>query len=134
MMTALVSGGDGFIGSNLIKKLLKNEFKIINIDNNITSYPQEFFSEDYTKITEDISHINIDKIEKIDVIIHLASVASPIVYKNNPDLVLYLYYQEFHQRDHWDNDYLIGQYFVVLELKQVRLLRTVDIFLLKSGI
>lgn len=89
MMTALVSGGDGFIGSNLIKKLLKNEFKIINIDNNITSYPQEFFSEDYTKITEDISHINIDKIEKIDVIIHLASVASPIVYKNNPDLVLY---------------------------------------------
>jgi len=88
MKKILVSGGDGFIGRNLITELLKDDNYIINIDNNITSYPQNFNSINYKKITADISEIDINKFVKVDVILHLASVASPLVYKQNPKLVI----------------------------------------------
>lgn len=88
MKKVLITGGDGFIGRNLISELLKNNNDIINIDNNITSYPQQIKSTNYKKFNLNVSEIDINKIEKIDIIVHLASVASPQIYKQNANLVL----------------------------------------------
>ena len=68
MKTLIVTGGLGFIGSNLIELLLKNNFKVINIDK--ISYSSNFYNtKDYIKnknykfIKCDIN--NQDKISKI---------------------------------------------------------------------
>lgn len=42
MRNIIVTGGLGFIGSNLIKLLIKKKFKIINIDN--VSYSSNFYN------------------------------------------------------------------------------------------
>ena len=42
MKTLLVTGGLGFIGSNLIELLLKNNYKVINIDK--VSYSSNFYN------------------------------------------------------------------------------------------
>ena len=48
MKTLLVTGGLGFIGSNLIELLLKNKFRVINIDK--VSYSSNFYNtKDYKK-------------------------------------------------------------------------------------
>ena len=48
MKTLLVTGGLGFIGSNLIELLLKNNYKVINIDK--VSYSSNFYNtKDYKK-------------------------------------------------------------------------------------
>ena len=48
MKTLLVTGGLGFIGSNLIELLLKNKFKVINVDK--VSYSSNFYNtKDYKK-------------------------------------------------------------------------------------
>ena len=41
MQTLLVTGGLGFIGSNLIDLLLKNKYKVINIDENTITVNKE---------------------------------------------------------------------------------------------
>ena len=88
MKKILISGGDGFIGRNLISELLKKGHYVTNIDNNITSYPQNFNSENYKKISADVSEVDTSIFDDIDIIIHLASIASPLVYKRNPKLVI----------------------------------------------
>jgi nucleoside-diphosphate-sugar epimerase len=40
----LVSGGDGFIGKNLVNKLLSTGHNVIVIDNHVTSYPRNNFN------------------------------------------------------------------------------------------
>jgi UDP-glucuronate 4-epimerase len=85
--TILVTGGAGFIGSNLIKKLLSlGTYKVLAIDNFDDFYPKEIklsnikqFSNhtDFYFIEGDILDNSIlDSInEKIDVIVHLAAKA-----------------------------------------------------------
>lgn len=84
----LITGGEGFIGRSIVKSFLELKIPVIVIDNNITSYPLETNDPLYQKIDEDISNINISSIPKVSGIIHLASVASPLVYKENPELVI----------------------------------------------
>jgi nucleoside-diphosphate-sugar epimerase len=83
MQTALVAGGAGFIGSHLCESLLKDNYKIICVDNYITGdkkniehlldNPNFIFLE--TDVTKPL------KIkENIDYIFHLASPASPNKY------------------------------------------------------
>ena len=43
MKKIIVTGGNGFIGSNLIKFLIKKNFFVINIDNN--KYSKEPFAQ-----------------------------------------------------------------------------------------
>ena len=79
-MKNLVTGGAGFIGSNLIRRLLKNEEDVICLDNFITSKEdniKELYSKPNFKLLEkDIKEIiKID--HKVDRIWHLASPASP---------------------------------------------------------
>jgi UDP-glucose 4-epimerase len=71
MKNILVTGGCGFVGSNLIKLLLDNKFKVYCIDNQ---------SKGKTKIKGCVyinkNIININQIKyKIDCIVHLAAIA-----------------------------------------------------------
>ena len=68
MQTFIVTGGLGFIGSNLIELLLSKNFKVINIDK--VSYASNFYNtknftknKNYTFIKTDIA--NKKKIFKI---------------------------------------------------------------------
>ena len=94
-MTILITGGTGFIGSNLSNFLINNNEKIICIDNNYTgninnikhllNNPNfEFFNIDIN---------DKDKIDKLDKynfneIYHLACPASPKDYQKNPIFTL----------------------------------------------
>lgn len=84
----LVSGGDGFIGKNVVKRLLNENFKVLVVDNNISSFPENIDHINFTRKIDDISKINIDEIPEVSGIIHLASVASPLVYKEDSSLVI----------------------------------------------
>ena len=72
----LVTGGAGFIGTNLIKSLIKDNHKVISFDNYSTGFKEneqegcEYFNIDLTEV-EDYDFLA----EKPDVIFHLAALA-----------------------------------------------------------
>ena len=87
MKKILVTGAAGFIGSNLIDKLISNDYFVYGLDNLITGSTKnlnhlkknnkfEFVEHDVTKFI----HIN----DHIDYVFHFASPASPIDYLNYP--------------------------------------------------
>jgi UDP-glucuronate decarboxylase len=84
MQTVLVAGGAGFIGSHLCKSLLKDNYKVICIDDFITSDRNNLKSllknPEFTllefDITKPVEKMNL-KVQNIDYIFHLASPASP---------------------------------------------------------
>jgi UDP-glucuronate decarboxylase len=82
-MRVLISGGDGFIGKNLVKSLHTKKHEIIVIDNHITSYLTNDNLDLVTHIEKPIEDIILDEIDIVDVIFHMASVASPLLYKND---------------------------------------------------
>ena len=90
--TILITGGAGFIGSNLIDLLIKNDnFHIICIDNFFTGKMkniEKFINKsNFTLINQDIiDTINIDR--DIDEIYHLACPASPPKYQIDPTYTL----------------------------------------------
>ncbi|WP_255336861.1 NAD-dependent epimerase/dehydratase family protein [Methanosarcina sp. KYL-1] len=84
----LITGGDGFIGRNLVQRLIQQNYTITVIDNHVTSYPYKIGNPNFRRITADISEIEIDSIPEVSGIIHLASVAAPQLYKKDPSLVL----------------------------------------------
>tara|TARA_B100000902_G_scaffold261745_1_gene248008 strand:- start:1089 stop:1937 length:849 start_codon:yes stop_codon:yes gene_type:complete len=71
MKKVLVTGGTGFIGSNLIKKLLKLDFRLTSLDNNSTGNKKnEFRGVEY--IQDDI--VNIETLyNDYDICFHLAA-------------------------------------------------------------
>ncbi len=88
MKTILVTGGSGFIGTNLIKRLLGNgNNRVICVDNNYTGSSdniKQFLNyENFKFVESDISQsIGVD--EKIDEIYNLACPASPPHYQKDP--------------------------------------------------
>jgi len=88
MVTCLVTGGAGFIGSHLCEELIANGYKVYCVDNLITgnkknidnlfSNPRfHFISWDITTpLTSDLKKI----LSKVDYLYHLASPASPPQY------------------------------------------------------
>tara|TARA_B100001121_G_scaffold171665_1_gene149855 strand:+ start:294 stop:1217 length:924 start_codon:yes stop_codon:yes gene_type:complete len=83
----LITGGAGFIGSNLVGRLIDQSNNIIVLDNLITSDPKNIEQyknlENFTFIEHDIQEsIYID--EEIDYVVHLASCASPKAYSKFP--------------------------------------------------
>tara|TARA_Y100001963_G_scaffold141857_1_gene210658 strand:- start:190 stop:1050 length:861 start_codon:yes stop_codon:yes gene_type:complete len=73
-MRALVTGGAGFVGTNLIKRLLKDGYQVVSFDNYSTGYKQnEQKGCDYINI--DITESFTDWVEEFDVIFHLAALA-----------------------------------------------------------
>lgn len=90
--TILVTGGAGFIGSNLIRYLLQEKNKILCIDNLITgSYDniKEWFSDpNFVFMDHDITE-NIPPLpDKIDEIYNLACPASPVDFPRYPTKIL----------------------------------------------
>lgn len=77
----LVTGGAGFIGSNLISHLIKNNQNVICIDNlsngNIDNLKYFIKLKNFKFIKKDIREINgLSGLKKIDFVIHLAALGS----------------------------------------------------------
>ena len=72
-MRALVTGGAGFIGTNLIKRLLKDKNKVFSVDNYTTGL-EENHQDKCQYVNFDIRH-NVENwfLENLDVIFHLAA-------------------------------------------------------------
>ena len=91
MQNILVTGGAGFIGTNLIKELLKDKNnKVICLDNFITGKLdniRDFISNhNFIFMTYDITQslLDLDLLQDITQIYNLASLASPDKYKKYP--------------------------------------------------
>ena len=84
--TAIVTGGAGFIGSNLCDYLLTKDYRVICIDDLITGSLENIEhinSGDFEFINHDITEY-IEIKEKVDYVFHFASPASPIDYLQLP--------------------------------------------------
>ena len=84
------TGGAGFIGSNIVQKLLDEKNKVIVFDNFLRGKKNNFESKNIKIINGDIREINdLNKIKtKIDTVIHLAYLNGTKYFYDNPDLVL----------------------------------------------
>ena len=86
MKTILITGGSGFLGSNLCARLLDEGNKIICIDNNYTGRMENInhllSHPNFTFIKHDICE-PLKLIQKLDQIYNLACPASPPAYQGN---------------------------------------------------
>ena len=84
-MRNLVTGGAGFIGSHLIKRLLNENQEVISLDNYFTGKKGNLENLSADKNLKSIEHDVIDPIFlEVDRIWHLACPASPVHYQFNP--------------------------------------------------
>ena len=84
-MRILVTGGTGFIGSHLCKKLLNQGHYVICLDNNFTGSMDNIQHIKSHPNFEFIRHdITIPIYLEVDQIYHLACPASPAAYQQNP--------------------------------------------------
>tara|TARA_Y100000739_G_C20594958_1_gene459870 strand:- start:833 stop:1780 length:948 start_codon:yes stop_codon:yes gene_type:complete len=84
-MKILVTGGCGYKGSVLIPKLLNSGHRVINIDTQwFGNYLKE--NSNLINIKKDIRNINIETLENVDSIIHLANIANDPAVILNPSL------------------------------------------------
>lgn len=84
MKTILVTGGTGFLGSNLCKRLINNGERVICIDNNYTGRMSNIKNIINNSNFEFIEHDICNKLvitEKIDQIYNMACPASPPAYQ-----------------------------------------------------
>jgi dTDP-glucose 4,6-dehydratase len=86
-LTAVVTGGAGFLGSHLCERLIKEGMKVICIDNLITGNPDNIAhligNENFLFIKHDITNY-IYVPDEVSYILHFASPASPIDYLKLP--------------------------------------------------
>jgi dTDP-glucose 4,6-dehydratase len=86
MLTAVITGGAGFLGSHLCEYLLGKGFRVICVDNLETSSLEnlEHLRDDALVFRNHdvVEHLEID--EPVDVVYHLAALASPIDYLRQP--------------------------------------------------
>lgn len=85
-MIILITGGAGFIGSHLCKRLLENGHKVICVDNLFTGSLENIKPFSKNKKFSFIKHDIIKPlfVEKVDQIYNLACPASPAHYQENP--------------------------------------------------
>lgn len=83
-MKTLVTGGAGFIGHHLIKRLLEQGHKVVCVDNLITGRQENLKNLDIEFIEHDICEpLDLE----CDQIYNLACPASPVQFKKNPLLI-----------------------------------------------
>ena len=86
-MNILVTGGAGFIGTNLVEKFIDKQHNVIVIDNLLTGSKKNlehfFNSENFSFIKLDVQN-HIEVAEDLDYVLHLASPASPKAYAQHP--------------------------------------------------
>lgn len=84
-MKYLITGGAGFVGSHLTRKLLEMNHEVVVIDNFYTSSPENVVNFKNSPNFELIQHDVTFPIEiEVDAIFNLACPASPIHYQKNP--------------------------------------------------
>ncbi len=87
MPTAVVTGGAGFLGSNLCDHLLERGYRVICVDNLETGSLENLAHIPRSSEFEFVYHDMIDHLEvegPVDYIYHLAALASPIDYMRLP--------------------------------------------------
>src|SRR3990167_2384050 len=81
MQTAIVTGGAGFIGTHLCDSLLKDGYRVICVDNFLTSNKENITdlinNESFSLVEKDVIKITSADLPPADYIFHLASPASP---------------------------------------------------------
>src|SRR4029077_24168 len=86
MLTAVVTGGAGFLGSHLCDSLARDGYRVICVDNLETGSLQNvehLRGDEFIFMNHDITnHLEID--QPVDFVYHLASPASPIDYLRLP--------------------------------------------------
>ena len=86
MPTAVVTGGAGFLGSHLCEYLLERDYRVICVDNLVTSSLTniEHLRDDaFVFLDHDLTeHLEID--EPVDLVLHFAALASPVDYLRMP--------------------------------------------------
>jgi len=88
-MKVLVTGGAGFIGSNLVEELANRGEEVVVLDNFHTGNRKNLEGIDVEMVRGDVSQIFhlASKIGKVDVIFHQGIFSSSPMYKRNPMLV-----------------------------------------------
>ena len=85
MNKILVTGGAGFIGSNLINKLINEDNEIICVDNLFTGNKKNIYTFlDKPNFTFILHDVTFSLYLEVDEIYHLACPASPVHYQRNP--------------------------------------------------
>lgn len=86
MKKVLITGGAGFLGSNLCKHYLSNGWKVVCADNlgsgNIENVEPLMKNENFKFIEADITN-ETSILDRVDLILHFASRASPSDYQTN---------------------------------------------------
>ena len=92
MKTVLVAGGAGYIGSHTVKYLLKNNYKVVVVDNLVYGHKEAVLTENFEQIdlADKKALDSVFKKYKIDAVIHFAaytyvgeSVSEPKKYYHN---------------------------------------------------
>jgi len=86
MQTALVTGGAGFIGSNLVRLLLQNGIKVRVLDDLSTGYQKNLLGLDVEFLQGDICDLSVVEkaVQNTDCIFHLAASVGRQKSLNNP--------------------------------------------------
>lgn len=80
----LVPGGAGFIGTNIVRKLLKLEHEVIVVDNFSTGKKANVHAFGDVNVEVIRQDINFPLYVEVDSVINLASPASPVAYQTDP--------------------------------------------------
>lgn len=87
MNRVLVTGAAGFLGSHFCERLLAEGYEVVGMDNIVTGRTQNlesiFYEDAFTFHEHDVTeyiHVSGD----LDYVVHLASLASPVAYDQNP--------------------------------------------------